>query len=51
MYYNYVRIHATLHMTPATAAGVTGKLWRSTIVALIEVVRGSYQRFDYHSLI
>jgi hypothetical protein len=27
MYYNFVRIHATLRMTPAMAAGVTDKLW------------------------
>ncbi|RWF57782.1 MAG: hypothetical protein EOS50_05075 [Mesorhizobium sp.] len=25
MYYNFVRIHASLRMTPAMAAGVTGK--------------------------
>jgi len=37
MYYNFVRIHATLRMTPAMAAGVTGKLWEIVdIVALIE---------------
>lgn len=27
MYYNFVRIHASLRMTPTMAAGVTGKLW------------------------
>jgi len=27
MYYNFVRIHQTLRCTPATAAGVTTKLW------------------------
>ena len=26
-HYNFVRIHRTLQMTPAMAAGVTGKLW------------------------
>lgn len=32
-----VRIHASLRMTPAMAAGVTGKLWEiADIVALIE---------------
>jgi IS1 family transposase len=27
MYYNFVRIHQTLRVTPAMAAGVTGRLW------------------------
>jgi IS1 family transposase len=27
MHYNFVRIHQTLKITPAMAAGVTGKLW------------------------
>jgi IS1 family transposase len=27
MYYNFVRIHKTLRMTPAMAAGVTDRLW------------------------
>ncbi len=52
MYYNFVRIHAALRMTPATAAGVTGKLWEiSDIVALIEakeaekpMARGPYRK-------
>ena len=52
MYYNFVRIHASLRMTPAMAAGVTGKLWEiADIVALIEakeaeklVVRGPYRK-------
>jgi len=37
MYYNFVRIHNTLRVTPAMAAGVTIKLWDlSDIVKLIE---------------
>jgi hypothetical protein len=37
MYYNFVRIHQTLRVTPAMAAGVTSKLWDvHDIVALIE---------------
>jgi len=28
MYYNFVRIHQTLKMTPAMAAGVTKRLWK-----------------------
>lgn len=36
MYYNFVRIHQELRVTPAMAAGVTSKLWEvSDIVALI----------------
>jgi hypothetical protein len=27
MYYNFVRIHQTLKITPAMAAGVTSRLW------------------------
>ncbi len=52
MYYNFVRIHATLRVTPAMAAGVTGKLWEvADIVTLIEakeaekpVRRGPYKQ-------
>jgi IS1 family transposase len=52
MYYNFVRIHQTLRMTPAMAAGVTTKLWEvSDIVALIEAkeaekpaARGPYKK-------
>jgi len=52
MYYNFVKIHGSLRMTPAMAAGVTDKLWEiSDIVALIEAKeaekptkRGSYKK-------
>jgi hypothetical protein len=30
MHYNFVRIHQTLKITPAMAAGVTDKLWKMT---------------------
>ena len=37
MYYNFVRIHKTLRVTPAMAAGVADRLWEiGDIVALIE---------------
>jgi hypothetical protein len=37
MYYNFVRIHQTLRVTPAMAAGVTKKLWEvSDIVEMLE---------------
>ena len=36
MHYNFVRIHKTLKVTPAMAAGVTGKLWEvADIVAML----------------
>lgn len=37
MYYNFVRVHSKLRMTPAMAAGVSSRLWEiSDIVALVE---------------
>ena len=37
MYYNFVRIHQTLKVTPAMAAGVSEKLWEaSDIVEMLE---------------
>jgi hypothetical protein len=36
MHYNFVRIHQTLRVTPAMAAGVTGRLWElSDLVAVL----------------
>jgi hypothetical protein len=36
-YYNFVRIHKTLRVTPAMAAGVTDKLWEiGDIVNVLE---------------
>lgn len=50
-YYNFVRIHKTLRMTPAMAAGVSARLWEvSDIVALLEAAepkpgkRGPYTK-------
>jgi IS1 family transposase len=41
MYYNFVRIHQTLRVTPAMAAGITDKLWEvSDIVAVVEAWEG-----------
>jgi hypothetical protein len=35
--YNFIRIHRTLRVTPAMAAGVTSKLWEvSDLVVLLE---------------
>jgi hypothetical protein len=37
MHYNFVRIHQTLKVSPAMAAGVTSKLWEmSDMVKVIE---------------
>lgn len=37
MYYNFVRIHQTLKVSPAMAAGVTNKLWEmNDLVAMLE---------------
>jgi hypothetical protein len=50
-YYNFVRIHSTLRVTPAMAAGVSQRLWEvSDIVALLEAAepkpgkRGPYKK-------
>lgn len=40
MYYNFCRIHQTLRVTPAMAAGLTGRLWSiHDLVALLEPTR------------
>ncbi len=52
MYYNFVRIHLKLRMSPAMAAGIAERLWEvADIVALIEeeeakvsMKRGSYKK-------
>ena len=53
MYYNFVRIHSKLRMTPAMAAGVSDRLWEvADIAALVEAaeaasvpkVRGPYKK-------
>jgi hypothetical protein len=36
MYYNFVRVHQTLRMAPAMAAGVTSKLWEMS--GMVEVL-------------
>lgn len=53
MYYNFARIHQSLRVTPAMAAGLTDRLWSvEDIVALVEAqeaaeapkVRGPYKK-------
>jgi hypothetical protein len=35
MHYNFVRIHQTLRVTPATAASVTDRLWSIEDIAAL----------------
>jgi hypothetical protein len=47
MYYNYnfVRIHQTLKISPAMAAGVTDRLWEmNDIVEMIKAFEATRQR-------
>ncbi len=45
MFYNFVRIHKTLRMTPAMASGVSDRLWSmEDIVALIDAREGEPKR-------
>jgi len=45
MYYNFVRIHKTLRVTPAMAAGVTDRLWEiSDIVKVLEAWEATQTR-------
>lgn len=51
MYYNFVRLHSKLRMSPAMAAGVSDRRWEvSDIVALVDadkpapVKRGQYKK-------
>lgn len=52
-YYNFVRVHQTLRMTPAMAAGVVDRLWTmADLVAIVEAAeakpskRGPYKKKD-----
>jgi IS1 family transposase/lambda repressor-like predicted transcriptional regulator len=45
MFYNFVRVHSTLRMSPAMAAGVTDRLWEMTdIIAIIDRTAESPKR-------
>jgi len=49
MHYNFVRIHKSLHTTPAMEAGVSDKLWSITDIAAlvadpVPAKRGSYNK-------
>lgn len=51
VWYNFMKMHKTLKMTPALAAGITGKLWSmDDLVAMMDAVapkpgpRGPYKK-------
>jgi IS1 family transposase len=45
MYYNFVRIHQTLKVTPAMAAGVTDRLWEmKDLVEMLEAFEAAQKR-------
>jgi hypothetical protein len=45
MHYNFVRIHKTLRVTPAMAAGVADRLWEiGDIVGLVEAIEAEQPR-------
>jgi IS1 family transposase len=45
LYYNFVRIHQTLKMTPAMAAGVTHRLWEmKDVVEMLEAFEARQKR-------
>jgi hypothetical protein len=51
MHYNFVRIHQTLKITPAMAAGVTPKLWEmSDMVKVLEDWEASHCAISYGSV-
>lgn len=42
LYYNFVRVHQTLKVTPAMAAGVTKRLWEmKDVVDMLEILEKS----------
>lgn len=45
MYYNFVRVHKTLKVSPAMAAGITDRLWEiSDLVAMLEAWEAKEKR-------
>ena len=45
MYYNFVKLHSKLRVTPAMAAGVSSKLWEiGDIVSLVEAEEAKADR-------
>ncbi len=51
-YYNFIRIHQTLKVTPVMAAGVTDKLWEmDDLVAMLERWELSNQQPEYNFVV
>jgi IS1 family transposase len=51
-YYNFIRIHQTLKVTPVMAAGVTDKLWEmDDLVAMLEQWELANQRPEYNFVV
>ncbi len=51
-YYNFIRIHQTLKVTPAMAAGVTDKLWEmDDLVEVLEQWELANQRPEYNLVV
>ena len=49
MHYNFCRIHKTLRVTPAMAAGVTEQLWSvEDIVDLLDAVEGGPKKRGHY---
>ena len=45
LYYNFVRVHKTLRMSPAMAAGVTKRLWEMCdVVEMLEAWEATMSR-------
>lgn len=45
MFYNFVRVHQTLRISPAPAAGVTDRLWKiSDLVDILEAFEAKEKR-------
>ena len=45
LYYNFVRIHQTLKVSPAMAAGIPNRLWEmKDVVEMLEVFEASQKR-------
>jgi len=49
MHYNFVRIHQSLRVTPAMAAGVTTKLW--SVTDMVKVIEDREARISGDTLV
>ncbi len=46
-FYNFIRIHKTLRMTPAMAAGITDRLWSMEEIAVLTEPKVPAKRGPY----